>query len=270
VPADQLAATTTGAGDRLVLVHGFTQTGRSWRHVAAALGDSYEVVAVDAPGHGDSAAVRADVPAAARLLGQAGGRATYLGYSMGGRLCLQLALDRPTLVDRLVLVSATAGIDDDAERTARRDRDEQLARSIECDGLDAFLVRWVAQPLFVGLSDPDLDDRRRNTVEGLATSLRMAGSGTQEPTWHRLATLPMPVLVVAGALDSKFVALAERLAAAIPSADLAIIEGAGHTVHLERPTAVTDLLTTWLDRTTPSPPPPSGRDPFPGGFGPKR
>ena len=154
--------------------------------LAADLADDHEVVAVDAPGHGGSADVRADLVAGAALLGATGGRATYVGYSMGGRLCLHLAVARPDLVERLVLVSATAGIDDPIERAERRAADEALAASIERDGVDAFLARWVAQPLFAGLADPGLDDRRRNTVAGLASSLRLAGTGTQEPLWDRL------------------------------------------------------------------------------------
>lgn len=246
---EALAAVTAGAGPRLVLVHGFTQTARSWGQLAARLAADHEVVAVDAPGHGDSADVRADLPTGARLLGAAGGRATYVGYSMGGRLCLHLALARPDLVERLVLVSATAGIERAEDRRARRDADEALARSLERDGLDAFLARWVAQPLFAGLTDPGLADRRRNTVEGLASSLRLAGTGTQEPLWDRLGALTMPVLVVAGADDAKFVAAAERMAALLPRATLRIVDGAGHTVHLERPDAFLTLLQDWLAGT---------------------
>ena len=188
-----------------MLVHGFTQTGRSWDRVAARLAERHTVVTVDAPGHGESGAIRADVPAAAALLGAAGGPATYVGYSMGGRLCLHLAVDQPELVRRLVLVSATAGIDDAAERATRRQADEQLAASIERDGVDAFLDRWLALPLFATLprDAAGLDDRRRNTADGLASSLRLAGTGTQEPLWDRLPELPMPVLLVAGALDDE-------------------------------------------------------------------
>jgi 2-succinyl-6-hydroxy-2,4-cyclohexadiene-1-carboxylate synthase len=253
VPAEptgaRLAATIRGRGRRLVLVHGFTQTSRSWSAVADHLVAAHQVVAVDAPGHGDSATIEADLPAGADLLGDAGGRATYVGYSMGGRLCLHLAVARPDLVERLVLVSATAGIDDSAERRARRDADEALAATIETDGLDAFLERWVAQPMFAGLADPDLDDRRRNTVAGLAASLRLAGTGTQEPLWTRLPTLAMPVLLVAGAADPKFVAAAERMAGLFPDATLEIVAGAGHTVHLEQPDAFLVVLRRWQAAT---------------------
>jgi 2-succinyl-6-hydroxy-2,4-cyclohexadiene-1-carboxylate synthase len=248
VPADALASTRRGHGRRLVLVHGFTQTSRSWDTVAARLTGRFEVVAVDAPGHGGSGAVRATLPDGASLLGAIGGPATYLGYSMGGRLCLNLAVARPDLVRRLVLVSTTAGIEDPAERAARRVADDELASSIERDGLDVFLERWLALPLFSTLTADaaGADDRRRNTAPGLASSLRLAGAGTQEPLWDRLGELTMPVLVVAGALDAKYVAIAERLAANIPDATLEVVEGAGHAVHLEQPETFAGALDGWL------------------------
>jgi 2-succinyl-6-hydroxy-2,4-cyclohexadiene-1-carboxylate synthase len=248
VPADALASTRRGHGERVVLVHGFTQTGRSWDTVADRLAQRFEVVTVDAPGHGGSGDVRAALPDGAARLGATGGPATYVGYSMGGRLCLHLAVARPDLVRRLVLVSATAGIEDAAERSARRAADDELASSIERDGVDAFLDRWLAQPLFASLP-PDAagaDDRRRNTAPGLASSLRLAGTGTQEPLWDELGGLAMPVLVVAGALDAKYVAVAERLADSIPDATLEVIAGAGHSVHLEQPDAFVGVLDRWL------------------------
>jgi 2-succinyl-6-hydroxy-2,4-cyclohexadiene-1-carboxylate synthase len=246
VPAERLAAHRRGAGPRVVLVHGFTQTGRSWDPLADHLAARHEAGAVDAPGHGESATIEADLVDGAALLGAAGGRATYVGYSMGGRLCLHLAVTRPDLVERLVLISATAGIDDPEERAARRRADEALADAIERDGLEAFLARWVAQPLFAGLADPGLDDRRRNTAAGLASSLRLAGTGTQQPLWSRLSSIDAPVLLVAGHDDAKFVTEAERMAGLLPHPTIAIVEGAGHTVHLERPGEFVELLDEWL------------------------
>jgi pimeloyl-ACP methyl ester carboxylesterase len=149
----------------------------------------------------------------------------------------------------LVLVGATAGIDDRAERSARREADERLAADLERDGLDAFLERWLANPLFAGLSpeDASLDARRQNTVAGLAASLRLTGTGSQEPLWDRLGGLPMPVLVVAGEDDTKFTELGERLVEAIgASAALAVIPGAGHAVHLEQPAAFLAVVAPFL------------------------
>src|SRR5688500_1648417 len=131
----------------MVLVHGFTQTGRCWGPVAEALAVHHEVVRVDAPGHGRSAEVMAGPRGSARLIADRGGRATYLGYSMGGRFCLHLALANPELVAGLVLVGATPGIEDDDEREQRAADDDRMAQVLERRGLEAFLDAWLANPL---------------------------------------------------------------------------------------------------------------------------
>lgn len=253
----RLHAERTGAGaPRLVLVHGFTQTGRSWATIAADLARDHEVVTVDAPGHGRSGAVGADLPTAAALLGELGARAVYVGYSMGGRIALHLAVAEPDLVEGLVLLGATAGIDDPAERATRRAADEALAEDIERDGVDAFLRTWLAGPLFAGLSPEaaGLDDRRTNTAAGLAMSLRRCGTGVQEPLWERLGAVTAPALVLAGEHDPKFTALGRRLAATLPQGTFATIPSAGHAAHLEQPEAFVGVVRPWLAAQFPPPP----------------
>ncbi|HEY3241117.1 MAG TPA: alpha/beta fold hydrolase, partial [Acidimicrobiia bacterium] len=100
-----------------------------------------------------------------------------------------------------------------------------------------------------------LEERRTNTVEGLASVLRRLGTGAQEPLWDRLHELRMPVLIMAGEHDSTFVSIAFRLAAAVsgsagagPGAGVSIVPGAGHAAHLERPDAFATLLERFLDR----------------------
>jgi 2-succinyl-6-hydroxy-2,4-cyclohexadiene-1-carboxylate synthase len=242
-----------GAGERhgrVVLVHGFTQTQAAWEPVAARLRARRRLLRVDLPGHGGSAGVRAGFGETAALLGACGGRAAYVGYSLGGRLCLRLALDRPGLVRALVLLGASPGIADPAERAGRRLADEALARAVERDGVAAFLDRWLAGPLFATLPPERAgrQDRLANTPEGLAAALRLLGTGAQPPLWDRLAGLRCPTLLVAGALDAKFAAVAAEMAAAIgPAARVALVPGAGHAAHLERPAAVAGLLQGFLD-----------------------
>jgi 2-succinyl-6-hydroxy-2,4-cyclohexadiene-1-carboxylate synthase len=169
---------------------------------------------------------------------------------MGGRLALHLALSRPDLVRRLVLIGATAGIADEAERTARRTADEALAEHLERIGVDAFLDEWLAQPLFAHLSVEAacLDERRRNSAGGLASSLRRAGTGTQRPLWGDLHRLTLPVLLLAGEHDPKFTEIARQMAEHIGrNATVAIIDGAGHSVHLEEPDRTTRCVRAWLD-----------------------
>ena len=171
------------------------------------------------------------------------------GYSQGGRLALRVALAQPERVTRLVLVSATAGIEDAAERARRRDADAALASWLEVDGrrMTEVADRWGAQPLFASQSPAVAAaaraDRLSNAPVHLAAALRGLGTGVMEPLWERLGELTMPVVVLAGARDAKYVALAERLAAALPDATLEIVPGAGHALPLEAPAAVAAAIT---------------------------
>ena len=219
----------------LVFVHGFTQTPSSWAPVAEHLAAPTRSLAVP---EGD------DFVTVAHALDD--GVATYVGYSQGGRLCLQLALDRPATVSRLVLVSASPGIADPGERAARRADDERLAQEIERDGVDAFLDRWLDQPLFASLPRDvaRVDERRRtNTVDRITHQLRALGQGVQPSLWDRLPQLTMPVTLVTGAYDRKYTELATRMAAAIgDGARAVVIPGAGHALHLEQPDALAAVL----------------------------
>jgi 2-succinyl-6-hydroxy-2,4-cyclohexadiene-1-carboxylate synthase len=241
-----LSVSHAGHGTRVALVHGFTQTSTSWRLVAEDLVRDHEVISVDAPGHGRSADVRADLALGGDLLVGVAGRATYIGYSMGARFCLRAALDHPDMVERLVLIGVTAGLEDPQQRQARCEADEELARTIETDGVDAFLDQWLARPMFADVPD-DRADRRLNTPAGLASSLRLAGTGAQATVWDRLSGLTMPVLVLAGERDEKFAELGQRVATSIgDNAQFALVPGAGHAAHLEQPQAFIALVRRWL------------------------
>jgi 2-succinyl-6-hydroxy-2,4-cyclohexadiene-1-carboxylate synthase len=232
----------------LVLLHGFTQTGRSWDSVAAELGERYRCFAPDLPGHGDAADRRpATFDAVTAYLGALKpSRFVLCGYSMGGRLALHAALALGSRVERLVLIGASPGIADPAERAERRRTDDVLAERIEAGGLEAFVDEWGELPLFAsqprGVAQAAREDRLRNTASGLAAALRGMGTGTMEPLWDRLGELPMPVTLVAGEHDAKFRAIAERMARAIEHPSLIVIGGAGHAAHLERPGYVADVL----------------------------
>lgn len=243
------------APPRIVLLHGFTQTGVSWRTIADRLRSSWEIEAPDLPGHGTAGDLRLDLAGSAqRLAGLIGGEpAIVVGYSMGGRTALRLALDHPDAVAGLVLVGATAGIDDPDERAQRRQADEALAERIEADGVAPFLDRWLAQPLFAGL-DPepgDLAARRANSAAGLASSLRLTGTATMDPPWWpELPQIAVPTLVLWGEADAKFAAIGRRLAEGIgANAETTALVGVGHAAHLEAPDAFAALVSGWAART---------------------
>jgi 2-succinyl-6-hydroxy-2,4-cyclohexadiene-1-carboxylate synthase len=228
---------------RVRLVHGFTQTIRTWEPVEARLPRDWDVQAIEVPDG-------LDFVATAGTVGVRGGHGTWVGYSMGGRLCIRLALDRPDLVERLVLLSASPGIASPGEREARVAADRVLVEELERDGVEKFMDRWLAQRLFETLPREAsmYEDRvRRNTLQRLAHHLRALGQAAHEPMWDRLGQLNMPVLVLSGQWDRAYSEIAERMAAAIgANATHVSIEKAGHSLHLERPDEVAAVLVSWL------------------------
>jgi 2-succinyl-6-hydroxy-2,4-cyclohexadiene-1-carboxylate synthase len=181
------------------------------------------------------------------VLAAAPERFVLCGYSMGGRIALHVALAAPRRVARLVLIGATAGLEDDAERAARRARDEALAARIEQGTIEEFARTWRAQPLFADdpawVAELAQADYLRNEPAALAAVLRGLGTGVMTPAWDRLGELTMPVTLIVGERDAKYRDLAERMAAKLPGARVAVVPEAGHAVHLEAPEAVVELIT---------------------------
>lgn len=216
-------------------------------------------VLVDLPGHGrhagdhDPAHFTLEAVETELLPLTGSGPVDLVGYSMGGRVALAFTIRHPERVRRLVLESASPGLATEEERAARRRDDESMATWIEHNGVKAFVARWEALPLFQSqkaLPPPVLQAQRSrrllNVPASLAASLRGTGTGALPSYWGSLASLRVPVLLLAGGLDGKFLEIARRMAALLPSARLEAVEDAGHAVHLERPGAwvarVTDFL----------------------------
>lgn len=266
---------TYGAGKPLLLLHGFTGQTENWASIVQALRETHRLIALDLPGHGRSdapsdpspyamPAVARDVKALLDHLDIV--RAHLLGYSMGGRLALYLALHDPQRWHSLILESASPGLPTAREGRARVQQDEALAAFIQEHGIEPFVRRWEALPLFA--SQQNLPPavrmahraaRLRNRPTGLANSLRGMGTGTQPSLWDQLSALDMPVLLITGNLDQKFVNIARQMVARLPRARLEIVPHAGHTVHLERPQDYSDIVARWL-RQRDHPPPRAEQD----------
>jgi len=246
-----LAAVHAGEGPLVILLHGFTQTATSMAPLAERLATSRHVVALDLPGHGGSTSVSADLGGAAALVVDAadGEGFDLVGYSLGGRIALHVACAAPSGLGATVAISASPGVAEIEARHARLARDVALADALEADGdVDAFLSRWLANPLFATLpvDRAGLEDRRANSAAGLADSLRRCSVGAQRWLGDELAALDRPLLMVCGARDDAFVASACAVASTTRAVSVAIVPGAGHVAHLERPDVTARLVDAFL------------------------
>jgi 2-succinyl-6-hydroxy-2,4-cyclohexadiene-1-carboxylate synthase len=183
------------------------------------------------------------------MVAEQGAKADYIGYSMGARLALHIALLHPDSVRRLVLISGSPGLRTNAEQIERQRSDEQLAREIRQVGVSQFVSKWLSNPMFANLvsTEGDIKDRLRNSVDGLVSSLTMSGTGSQQSLWDRLSELSMPVLLIVGENDQKFRQINSEMKNLISSqTELVIIQNAGHAVHLEQPKQCVSVIANFL------------------------
>jgi len=249
---------TSGAGPAVLLLHGFTGRGADWSPFLPTLRRTARTVVVDLLGHGRSdaptdparhAIERQAVDLAWILRHLDVGPVVVVGYSMGARVALRLAITEPGLVRGLILESPSAGIADARERATRAAADAALAERLERDGLEPFLEIWEANPLFSAerrlppaAQARIHEGRRRNQPAALAASLRGAGQGVMEPLVERLRTIRCPTVVIAGSLDSAAIERAAVIARRVPSVRLLILPDRGHAPHREDPARFRRLL----------------------------
>lgn len=257
----------SGVGAPVLLLHGFTGSGTTWEVLRRDLHATFTVITVDLTGHGSSGAPADPARYALSrfsddlltILDSLGvHKVALVGYSMGGRAALDFALRHPSRVAAIVLESTSPGIADLAARAARQTSDAALAARIERDGVPAFVDEWERLPLWASQKNLDADTRDRlrsqrlgNSATGLANSLRGAGAGAAADVTDRIVNIDVPILLIAGEHDPKYVDLARLIAGSAtsaPTTEVAVIAGAGHAVHLERPGQFDGLVERFLNR----------------------
>ena len=236
-----------------VLLHGFTQNIHCWGPFAFQLGERFTVIGIDLPGHGDSTADTVSFEAGAELVHDALASIDapidlLVGYSMGGRMALRVLLEHPDSARRMVLIGATAGIDDPQLRQIRIDADQKLADRVRELGPEAFLDFWLNLSLFSALAEDQQfrAERLQHWGTGVVETLLHRGTGNMESLWHRLAEVNHPTMIVAGEHDRKFADTGAKLVTGIgPNAQFQIIQDSSHACHLQHPAETAAAIINW-------------------------
>jgi len=247
-----------------VLLHGFMGSGSDWCPVAARLAQRHRCQCPDLPGHG-----KAPLPDALTWQGgcdqveselDRSSTNVLIGYSMGGRIALQLAARRPEVYGGLVLVSASPGLSSAEERAQRAIWVQTWADAFRSEPIDDVLGRWYEQDVFGSLRQrPELLDvmlkkRRCNNPAKLARVLESLDVSRQPDLRQSLGRLTMDVLVIAGAEDAKYCGLMDELGGAMAPVRRVIVPDAGHAIHLEQPEVLSGFLEGFM----------AGLDAYPG------
>ncbi|MEG0259941.1 MAG: 2-succinyl-6-hydroxy-2,4-cyclohexadiene-1-carboxylate synthase [Lysinibacillus sp.] len=245
----------------LVALHGFTGSTATWRNLANSM-PSVRIVAIDLMGHGKTGVPLEtsrfsmceqlkDVEAIFDMLQLT--QFSLLGYSMGGRIALSYVIAYPHRVEKLILESASPGLQTAEERSARITRDEVLAAKIEVNGLESFVNAWENISLFETQKKlPDAvrleirSERLSQCITGLAGSLRGIGTGKQPSNWSDLTQVENPVLLITGSLDEKFCRIASEMKMFLKNAENVTVNDAGHAIHVENPAEFATIVGKYL------------------------
>ena len=238
----------------LLMLHGFMGSHRVFDHLIPQLKTFSNPLTIDLIGHGDTHTP--DKPELYKTENQVGQLTSILkrlrfeplciyGYSMGGRLALQLATAHPDFFSGLILESAHCGLLSQEDRESRAETDQIRAEELLSDK-QKFLVRWSALPLFTQTPEPYKtlyrEISQKQDAKNMANSLREFGSGVMPAICHKLPALQMPVHLVAGSQDPAYVSRMTKMSRQIPDSHLHLVQSAGHRVHTDQPEKLLTIL----------------------------
>ncbi|QAS53876.1 2-succinyl-6-hydroxy-2,4-cyclohexadiene-1-carboxylate synthase [Halobacillus litoralis] len=249
----------TGEGPALLMLHGFTGSAATFNLFLENMNHDYRVLKVELPGHSRTGSVGVVTMEQfccdlAAILDQMNlDKVTLMGYSLGGRTALSFAILYPHLVERLILESASPGLATIEERQVRQANDQKLVEQLQKDGIEKFVSFWENIPLFesqVLLPEQEKETLKRERLNqdpvGLSESLRGMGTGVQTSWWNHLSSLEIEVMLITGAKDSKFQSINRRMEVLLSYGSWIEVEGAGHTVHLEKPQIFAKIVDSFM------------------------
>ncbi len=243
---------------RILFLHGFMGSLQDWDKTIRKLQKYFYCVSIDLPGHGKTP----NLPKNYSFEETGDDLVEFLteikftplsliGYSMGGRLALYLALRHPNLISKIILESASPGLPTPRERADRIAQDNALAEKMVNMDFDLFLQEWYRQPLFHSLRQhPDfeilLKNREQNDPFKMANTLTSLSTGKQPSLWKFLPGNKIPTLLMVGELDDKYRRIAGQMCEKSSFCSMKVIKGAGHNIHFEKPDEFTNSCLEFL------------------------
>ncbi len=249
----------------ILFLHGFMGNSHEFEPAIQLLGNDFSYLTLDLPGHGKTQVFGGD--SCYSMVNTAQGiiqlldrlnitQCFVVGYSMGGRLALYLTLHFPGRFTKVVLESASPGLATEKQRLERMQKDEQIARKLSRTtnqgDFMTFLSHWYAQPIFGDIkSHPQfnymISDRLENNPAELAKSLRIMGTGKQPSLWSKISENQIPLLLLAGEYDQKFIDINSQMLQLCPSCQFKMINNAGHNIHLENTLSFVEAVNHFLN-----------------------
>jgi 2-succinyl-6-hydroxy-2,4-cyclohexadiene-1-carboxylate synthase len=236
----------------ILFLHGFLGNRLEFATVISRL-DRFNCISIDLPGHGETqASWEYSLPNTADSIIEnlPVDQANLVGYSMGGRLALYLALNYPDRFPKAVIESGSPGLKTELERAQRIQCDRELANRLEAD-FDQFLIDWYNMSLFKSFAahpnfEQILEQRKKNNPIELARSLKEMGTGMQLSLWEKLKSHRQPLLLMVGEYDRKFIEINQEMVSLCETAEFAIVPNCGHNVHFEKPGEFVDRVQRFL------------------------
>ncbi|RCJ24624.1 2-succinyl-6-hydroxy-2,4-cyclohexadiene-1-carboxylate synthase [Nostoc sp. ATCC 43529] len=253
----------------ILFLHGFMGNIDEFQEAMELLADEFSYLTLDLPGHGKTEVSGGDkyysmpntAQAIINLLDKLKiAKCFVVGYSMGGRLALYLALHFPERFFNVVLESASPGLATETEQLERIKRDTQIGKKLTRINTKVafsdFLTNWYNQAIFGYIKNHPqyhqmVENRLQNNPQELDKSLRFMGTGCQPNLWSKLAQNTIPMLLLAGEYDEKFIYVNTEIAKVCKFAQLRIIDGAGHNIHFENTLTFVKILREFLNYTNP-------------------
>jgi 2-succinyl-6-hydroxy-2,4-cyclohexadiene-1-carboxylate synthase len=234
----------------LLLLHGFMGSSADFRPAIVTLAQHFHCICVDLPGHGQTPIACGTneatddhdfVGTAEQILAIAPDNCYLCGYSLGGRLALYLALHYPDRWQKVILESASFGLPTAQMRQERQRQDRAIARKLCQPDLDfaAFIHNWYQQPVFTGIENHSnfselIASRSQNNPLLLARSLAIMGLGQQPYLGELLITNKIPLLLLVGQQDPKFVEIGHQINQKCPQSEMIVVPNSSHNVHFQQ------------------------------------